>query len=417
MSMRQISQQGVPINVYTVVIAFFVLSWVAEWTRRWWRGRHERKVELAAVEASEEDPGFLPDAVRRSTVRLFEEVQRARAHGDREHLTELLAPGLLAKELRRLDELERKGWRREIEVVELDPVEYLGLVNRAGTSDDRVTVRISGSVRDHVLDGDGDRAVASDRDIYKMMSENGENGASYLVQYWTLARRADGRDWIVAAIESEREGRHVFDAEVIASQASDLRRMTDASVLEVAALDRLPARISPAEIVDVHYAENARLAALDLSVVDGRWAPAVLEAAVRRAVDAWAAAVDGARDDLLDVATPETAQALLHPGDPTARTRLVVRGPRVSDVTITALDPAVSPPRMTVQFRVSGRRFIEDGNTGAMQSGIKWFSVPTTEHWTMALSGPDERPWRLVATKTTAHRILHWLVSVQHGWR
>ena len=47
------------------------------------------------------------------------------------------------------------------------------------------------------------------------------------------------------------------------------------------------------ELVDVDFDGDARAAALDLSVVDGRFAPAVLEAAARRAVAAWAEAVDG----------------------------------------------------------------------------------------------------------------------------
>ena len=77
----------------------------------------------------------------------------------------------------------------------------------------------------------------------------------------------------------------------------------------------------------------------------------MLEAAARRAVAAWAEAVDGADRDLLDVATPEAAVALLHPGDPSGKTRLVIRGPRVQRLEIAALDPAAQPPTMTVEWR------------------------------------------------------------------
>ena len=169
------------------------------------------------------------------------------------------------------------------------------------------------------------------------------------------------------------------------------------------------------DVVDVDYLSDARLAALDLSMVDGRWAPAVLEASVRKAVAAWAAAVDGGDGDLLDVATEEAARTLLHPGDPSGRTRLVVRGPRVRSVTITALDHAPQPPLMTVEVEVSGRRYVQDRDTGMLLSGFKWFSVTTTESWTLALSGPDDRPWRIVDAITCTSPSLDSIERLQRG--
>ena len=95
-----------------------------------------------------------------------------------------------------------------------------------------------------------------------------------------------------------------------------------------------------AELVDVDYAGDGRTQALDLSVVDGRFAPAVLEAAARRAVEAWAEAVDGADAALERAATPEAAHALLYPRGES--TRLVVRGPRLQALRIAALDAEAS---------------------------------------------------------------------------
>ena len=92
-----------------------------------------------------------------------------------------------------------------------------------------------------------------------------------------------------------------------------------------------------AELVDVDYAGDARTQALDLSVVDGRFAPAVLEAAARRAVEAWAEAVDGADAALERAATPEAVHALLYPRGES--TRLVVRGPRLTELRIAGSMP------------------------------------------------------------------------------
>ena len=215
-----------------------------------------------------------------------------------------------------------------------------------------------------------------------------------LVEYWTFARR-DG-DWIVASIEADAEGAHVFDEPIVATPWQDEQRMRDASTVEVAVADKLPAGVATAEVADLDYAGDARAAALDLSLADGRWAPDVLEAAARRAVAAWAEAVDGADRDLLDVATPQAADALLHPGDPSRKTRLVIRGPRVRRLRIAALDPAATPPTMTVELEVRGRRYVEDRDDASVLSGSKQRESTVRERWTLALSGPDERPWQVV---------------------
>ena len=189
----------------------------------------------------------------------------------------------------------------------------------------------------------------------------------------------------------------MLDEQIVATPWGDEQRLHDASVVELAAGEKLPDGVSTAEVADLDYAGDARAAALDLSLVDGRWAPAVLEASVRRAVAAWAAAVDGADRDLLDVATPEAASALLHPGDPSGKTRLVIRGPRVQQLRIAALDPAATPPdddrrgrgeRPPLRRGPRHRR----GPVAARSRARR----PFAERWTLALAGPDDRPWQVV---------------------
>ena len=146
----------------------------------------------------------------------------------------------------------------------------------------------------------------------------------------------------------------------------------------------------------------ARTAALDLALVDGRFSPDVLSAEVRRAVSAWAEAVDGDDADLRRLATPAAVSELLHPGDPSERTRLVVRGPLVEQVQITGLDAHSLPPTITVELRVRGRRYVEDRDTTAVLSGSQSTAVRFGEHWTLALQGDDEHPWQVVATTAAA---------------
>lgn len=370
--------------VVVVVIAFLLASaWqTARYRKR--RTERRRRVELAAAEAADDDPLFDPETVVATAERLFRTAQSAWDARDDAQLAAILSPDLLVEWRRRLADFAAKEWHNRVEVIALDPVEYLGLVNRTGDGDDRVTVRICASLRDYVETESGRRVMRQ--------GENDE--ATALAEYWTLARREG--NWIVASIEQDAEGRHVLDADIVAVPWADEQRMSDASIVEVAVADKLPEGVTTAEVADLDYVGDARAAALDLSLADARWSPAVLEGAARRAVEGWAAAVDGADRDLLDVATPAAAMALLHPGDPSGKTRLVIRGPRVAQVRIAALDPATQPPTMTVEVDVSGRRYVEDRDTAAVVSGSKQRETTVTERWTLALSGPDDRPWQVV---------------------
>ena len=146
----------------------------------------------------------------------------------------------------------------------------------------------------------------------------------------------------------------------------------------------------------------ARSAAMDLSVADGRFAPDVLEVAARRAVAAWAEAIDGADGPLLAIADPDVARELLHPGGPSARTRLVVRGLKVRQIRILALDAGATPATMTIELHLAGRRYVENRDTLALGSGSQSRVTKFTERWTLALDGPSEEPWRIVAARPTA---------------
>ena len=105
-------------------------------------------------------------------------------------------------------------------------------------------------------------------------------------------------------------------------------------------------------MADLDFKGDAHAAALDLSLADGRFAPDVLEVTARRAVTAWAEAVDGDDARLRSIAHGQAVRALLYPGDPSGHTRLVVRGPKVNHIRITGLDAAAQPPTMTVEVDI-----------------------------------------------------------------
>jgi predicted lipid-binding transport protein (Tim44 family) len=74
-----------------------------------------------------------------------------------------------------------------------------------------------------------------------------------------------------------------------------------------------------------------------------------------------------------------------------------VRGPRILAVRITGLDPAATPPTFAVEVDVRGRRYLEHRDTQAVVGGSRDREVTFTEHWTLALEGAGDWPWRIAA--------------------
>ena len=191
--------------ILIVAVAFFVLPRVM----RWWRGQQsagvasrrrvaqrQRRVELAAAEAAEDDAAFAPEQVRSEAGKLFMDIQSAWDAGDRVRLRRLVAPELLAEWERRLDDFARKGWHNRVQPIGEPSIEYVGLSNRGEDRADRVVVRIDARLRDYVEDAYGQRVGRVDT--------AGE--ISQVREFWTLAKR-DGH-WILQSIEQGAEGSH-----------------------------------------------------------------------------------------------------------------------------------------------------------------------------------------------------------------
>jgi predicted lipid-binding transport protein (Tim44 family) len=348
--------------------------------------QRQRRVELAAAEAAEDDPAFAPDAVRQAAARLFTNIQSAWDARDRTRLRRLVAPTLLAEWERRLDGLARQGWHNRVQPLGEPAIEYVGLTHRGDPAQDRVVVRIEARMRDYVEDLHGNHIKRSGRVTETTLTR----------EFWTLAKAGSG-GWRLASIEQGAEGKHALDEQLVATPWSDKQGMHDEAMVEGAVAQAVPAGVKVAEVAAVEFDGDARAAALDLSLADGRFAPDVLEVAARRAVAAWADAVDGGVERLEAIADPNAARELLHPGDPSARTRLVVRGPRVKQIRVAGLDAAAEPPTMTIEVDVEGRRYLEDRDTAAIVSGSQSRSTSFTERWTFALDGDAAQPWRIAA--------------------
>jgi predicted lipid-binding transport protein (Tim44 family) len=357
------------------------------------RGRAARdaRVSTASAEAAEDDPVFAAAVVKSAAAKLYCDIQRAWSERDDAALARMLGPDLLREWRRRLADFAVKGWVNEVSVLRGPEVEYVGLVNREGSAEDRVTVAISATLHS-VVETAGGRIIHRDDDA-------DQGGDIEVCEYWTLARTDDDHGWRLVSIEQEPEGTHHLEAPIVVAPWSDDARMADASLVELATDDAPPPDVDPTQLISVAFDGTAHEAALDLSLADPRCSPDVLEVAARRAVAAWTEAVDGDDAALLAIAHAPAARALLYPRAD-GKARLVVRGPTLERLAITALHTDHKPLRMEVVAMLRGPRYIEDRDTGAVLSGSQDRVTRFTERWTFALNGDAASPWRLVGWAT-----------------
>ncbi|MGH9000912.1 MAG: TIM44-like domain-containing protein [Acidimicrobiia bacterium] len=349
------------------------------------RAKREQEVAVAAEEARTSDEAFAPEVVKPSAVQLHKDIVAAWTARDRDALRQLIAPDLFTEWALRLDDFDAKGWHNITEL-RVDPkVEYLGLVNRADDTDDRVIVRIEAELSDYVVDRSGKRIYRTGED----------DDLTVLAEYWVLGKGKDGDEaWTLLSIEQDAEGSHHVESAIIASPWADEDRLRDQAATERGSDMAAPENLI-AGVADLHFEGTARTEALDLATMDGRFAPDVIEASVRATLAAWAEAVDGDDAALEAVTTPEVAADLLYPNDPTCQVRMVVRGPVVTSIRILDVIPRTRPAEMHIEAEITGRRYVEDRNTTTILEGSRDEERSFTERWTFALDGADETPWRL----------------------
>ena len=296
-----------------------------------------------------------------------------------------MGPDLLVEWQRRLDDFDQKGWHNRVEVLEDPTVLYVGITNREDDDEDRAVVRIEAKLKAYVEDRAGKR----------VMRDGEKDELVTLVEYWTLAR-SNGA-WMVQSIEQRAEGDHHLDGQIVASPWSDEQRLDDESLTELAVADGLPEGFTTADLAQVDFDGDARAHALDLSLADARFAPDVLEAAARRAVEAWTEAVDGDDAALERIASPEAVAATaLRAATRRARRASWCAARRVKRIRIAGVQVEQLPATMTVDVELGGRRYVEDRDTAAVVSGSKDSAATFTERWTLALDGPADAPWRIV---------------------
>lgn len=340
-----------------------------------------RRAGLAAIEAAEDDdPSFAPDLVRESilhVVALADRIWRGRP------ATAL--DGRSDGDLIRAWARARLTWLGTPLRVRGNPViDLLRVVNRAGESEDRVVARVQ--VRVHcgrsLLDVFARRNVRLD-------------------ERWTLGRH-DGR-WVVLSMDGDPLAGPVLTAPLIPTPAYDTQRLQEESLAELGT-PRVARPYGPGELVSADAPPTFALP--DLSVVDGRFLPALIGAQLAHLVEAWEEAVAGSQTPLEALASAEAITALLRPSP---GSRLIVRDAVLKSWHPTRLELSQPPPTITVRLEVEAVRYAVSDD-GLHHAGNETDPRPMTLTWLLELTESTKAPWRLVASTNPAEDVPGWSV-------
>ena len=218
-----------------------------------------------------------------------------------------------------------------------------------------------------------------------------------VMAFWTL--QADDDGWTVTDFEPMDRGQHYLKDPLPAPPSDG--ELNDDATISLAVADGAVAT-SAATLTEVDAPVRRRL--LDLSLVDGRYAPDAIAACVREIARAWDAAVEhGEREALERWSTPDAATQLCRP-TPNGLRR--VRILDVRQVRIEALDTHGELPTVTVVAELEGIRWLANRHGRAQTPifGSQSRRRSFTEHWTLRFDAHDESPWLLTDVRDPGRR-------------
>jgi hypothetical protein len=330
--------------------------------------RTRRRVRAGAEalrDAAQMDAAFSPE-VAIGTVRDFVALADSIWRGGKTHADD--RPGAeLVREWARTLALREGGIAR---IIGEPRIGVLDVVSRRVASEDRVAVRVT-------------MRLALRRRTWV------DQRTLHYDARWTLARAANG--WEPVEIEPYAGDPSIERRPFIARPADDTERLHEESVGELAAADAAISG-SPAELLTPGTAPYQAL--LELSVLDGRYAPLVLEASLKYLLDAWQTATAGPDTPLQVAADDDAVDELLFAGDGSARLRVVARDLRLQHWWIAEFDHDASPPSVLVQLAVDGVYYrIDAGNTPHPGDTLDPHQMQLW--WRLALADHAPTQWRL----------------------
>jgi hypothetical protein len=351
--------------------------------------RHERAVlqqharaisaHYAAVEASEDDPSFSPEAIEQSVAEIV-----ALADG-------IWRTGTSVDSAGRPDAGLVKAWARSwqschgngLEVVGEPTIDLLSVVNRESEDEDRVVVR----VRLRILCKPPNRRALG---RYHVHAD----------ERWTFGR-SHGR-LVLVAVGGDPLAGPVLSAPLIPNPIADTERLVEESLAESANGQNVGNDVVLTDLVAED--EPPAFALLDLSLVDTRFLPVLIAAELAHLIEVWEDAVTGSEVPLEEMASADARAALLRPGP---GLRLIVRDPVLKSWEPTRLHLAQHPPAIEIALDVEAVRYVvrDDGSVaGGNQTGPHRMAL----QWNLELTDSTHEPWRLALSNCPAQAVPGW---------
>jgi hypothetical protein len=354
-----------------VLWALLLRSGASRWRVERREHARARRAHAAAVEASLSDVAFSPD-------RVLEAVDAAI-----QTATELWQGRDLAGSTRRDDRVIRdwvaatsESLGPALRVVSAPKVDFLQVINREGSDEDRVILRVR--LRLH---RGGRLAIADPHNVTCDMR-------------WTLGRRQAA--WHVLSITSDPLAAHVLDGALVPGAWADDQRLREQALAELAEGGRVPDR-DLAGLVSADHSPTEQL--LELGALDQRFDRQLLDATIEHVVQAWEVASNGGDGALRTVASEEAAQLLVAP---TPGERLVLRDARIETWEPRALVLSTTPPKLEINLTVSAVRYLVIKPTRRHVGGSVDARHEITLTWTLVLRTSASSPWRLIHTTSPA---------------
>jgi hypothetical protein len=350
------------------------------------RSTNERIATAAAAEAAEDDPVFSPEEIRRSVGDLF-------AFGEA-----LWRSGDVSGLKNRPDAHLVKAWARSreswigggLEAVGQPSIDLLRVVNRGDEAEDRVVARVR-------LDVHCKRPRPLGDDVFgKLVARR----RVQLDERWTLGRSEN--KWMLLSVDGDPLAGPVLTAPLIPTRSHDAQRLREESLAELASAEKVAKDVRLSDLVTAD--EQPALALLDLSILDGRFLPALIAAALAHLLEAWEEASTGSETPLEKLASSNARASLLHPeGDK----RLIVRDAVLKSWEPTGLALSRSPPAVDVALAVDAIRYVATAE-GDYLAGNAQRSHHIALTWVLELADSAQTPWRLATSSNPAKDIPGW---------
>jgi predicted lipid-binding transport protein (Tim44 family) len=323
------------------------------------------QVEARVDVLGDTDTTFDLDALKQRAVWLYTTAQRAWTDRDHATLQQILSPVLYGKWADELNDYESRGEVNVVEIVSGPTVELIDVANRDGELNDTVTFRISATLNDYVRRANGSRAVRKD-------------DSSSPVEYWTL-RKNEAGDWIAASVEQAAEGAHHLTA-AIETDGWDQKAVAREAVLEVAEQSSVTGVSDILSLTGISWSTDADAAAVDLSLLDGRFDKAVLEVAVEQFLEEWVM-----NDGSLDFTSVRTAN------------RTVMRNAAVESIEVRSLVSREPVIVFRVAVGAQGVYYEVDRRTEEVLQGDAHKRRSVTLEFDLRLDGPSAKGWTVTA--------------------